>query len=277
MNRPAATSAPELVLAGGGLWGGRLLQCDRLTSTNQWLLEREADLAHGDVVWALAQSGGRGRLGRAWFSVPGKSLTCSVLLRGPELLTVGPNVGQAAALAIRDVLAASRVTALLKWPNDLITPRGKIAGILVESGRAPATLILGIGLNVNLTPEDVAAAQIDRAVTSLLMETGAERAVPEVLRDLLLRLATWLDRLRTEGLPAVLAAWQPHDALAGHAVSVDTACGVLTGECLGLDELGRLRIRGADGHEDRLWAGDAERVRRCVADLSQVPEKEWTG
>jgi BirA family biotin operon repressor/biotin-[acetyl-CoA-carboxylase] ligase len=253
--------AQPLVTPGAGLWGARRLRFESLDSTNRWALEHEDEWQHGDVLWADAQTAGRGRLGRTWFAGAGQSLTLSVGIRDERLFGFAPNLGQAAALALRELVAAQGLRARLKWPNDVLTPRGKIAGILLEGGQTPHALVLGVGLNVNTAAADLAAAVPDRAATSLLAETGRIFDVAALGAGFLRLLQPRLDGLARAGLEPLLAEWRRHDALEGHRVAADTAGGRITGRYAGLDHTGRLKLVDDAGREHVLWSGEVERVR----------------
>src|SRR5690606_12415094 len=113
-----------------------------------WATEGAPD---GALVTAEHQTAGRGRHGRTWTDAPGLSLLASLLLRPtlpPDRLGLLP---LAAGLAAAD--AVESVTGLvprLKWPNDVLLGGRKVGGLLLESrlGDGPATVVLGLGLNV---------------------------------------------------------------------------------------------------------------------------------
>ena len=115
--------------------------------------------AAGTAYVAGVQAGGRGRLGRQWFSADsGLWVTFHLVTRDPAL---APLFSLAGALAVSD---AVRETALLtvdvKWPNDVLHQGRKLAGILAESAVGERTdVFLGIGINLRRTalPDDVAA------------------------------------------------------------------------------------------------------------------------
>lgn len=253
------------VAGGEGLWGGRGFAFDALPSTNTWMLEHAAELRHGDVVWARAQTAGRGRFARSWMAMPDRSITLSCALRDPAFGALGPNLGQIAACAVADMLEGYRLQAALKWPNDVLVRDRKIAGMLVETAEAPSTVwVLGIGVNVNISPEEFSAAALDRPATSMQVEAGTPFAVEGIRRALLRQLGTWLDRVRVEGFRAVRRRWESSDWLYGHDVRVETATGIAAGRYAGIDEAGRMRIT-VNGREEALWSGDVERVRAAHA------------
>ena len=123
---------------------------ERVTSTN----ERAAAAAREGrpevhVVVADEQTGGRGRLGRAWQAPPGTSLLCSWMLRPPSGTPLAL-VPLMAGLAVAQTAAPHCPAAVvgLKWPNDLLIDGRKAAGILVEAP-APDLVIVGTGINID--------------------------------------------------------------------------------------------------------------------------------
>lgn len=204
-----------------------------------WLAEgRPAGLA----AITDRQRGGRGRLGRVWESPPGSGVQLSLLLRPvlpPARLGL---VSLAAAVAVRDVIGPRFG---IKWPNDLLGPHGKVAGILAEAdGRGG--LILGIGINVSAAPGGVGA--------STLAATGETR---DALAIGVAVIAAVVDRVGSLAAPSsVLTAWREADATRGRSLVVAGRAGV--GD--GIDDDGALRLRQEDGSIHRVVAGDVEMV-----------------
>jgi BirA family biotin operon repressor/biotin-[acetyl-CoA-carboxylase] ligase len=130
---------------------------ETLESTQRSLLERaslgKADL--GDLLVTERQTAGMGRRGRAWCSVPYRSLTFSFLCpnyfpRNPGNITIGTALAAATAVE-REAALPVRI----KWPNDLYTGGGKLGGILaqpVDASREKG-LAVGVGINVNAAPD----------------------------------------------------------------------------------------------------------------------------
>lgn len=125
-----------------------------LGSTNEFGKTRlKSGGMSGTVLWALEQKKGRGRRGRAWVSDQG-SLTFSLIWRCPNpvlpsALTL--TVGLGLVLELQQLVPELKV----KWPNDLWIGEKKLGGILTETVRQAGQLwvILGVGLNVNSTPQ----------------------------------------------------------------------------------------------------------------------------
>jgi BirA family biotin operon repressor/biotin-[acetyl-CoA-carboxylase] ligase len=154
------------------------------TASTQLLLAPDA--TEGTVVVADEQTEGRGRLGRPWIAPPGRSLLCSVQLRPAVPGERLPELTGLAARACGEAIAA--LTGLkpeLKFPNDLLVEGRKVAGILAEAREG--RIVLGIGVNVNLSEEEL-PVEVDRPATSLLVETGRELVRAELLIELLDRL-----------------------------------------------------------------------------------------
>jgi BirA family biotin operon repressor/biotin-[acetyl-CoA-carboxylase] ligase len=223
-------------------------------------MERAAELGHGDVVWAANQTAGRGRMDRTWLAAPGRSLTFSVVIRDPGFAGLGASLGQIAACAVADLLDAHGIMPALKWPNDVLVDGNKIAGILAEQDSAHGIFVLGVGLNVNLTPEELAAAKLQRPATSLQLVTGRDWDCATLFPLLLRCLEYRLNEARDGGLGPLWKAWVRLDWLKGRRVCLSAADRQVQGECLGIDTEGRLRVRTATGQEEAFWTGDVERV-----------------
>src|SRR5919197_298194 len=113
----------------------------------------DASMPEGAIAVADHQSAGRGRLGRTWEAPPGTALLCSVLLKPPPECDVR-QLSLVAGVAVADALEYIIGLAVqIKWPNDVMLRRRKVAGILAEL--RDGAVVLGIGINVNQTPEEL--------------------------------------------------------------------------------------------------------------------------
>lgn len=133
--------------------GRNFLYFEEIDSTNTYLLTTREKLKNGTVVLAEMQLHGKGRRNRNWESMIEQSLTFSVLLND-ELESQQTNlINLATSLSVAQALEnLYQLNVELKWPNDILVNRKKIAGILLESsskGSKLEKMILGIGLNVN--------------------------------------------------------------------------------------------------------------------------------
>lgn len=136
---------------------------------------------HGALVTAAHQTDGRGRHGRTWLDAPGESLLVSLVLR-PAVLGLPAErlalVPLAAGLALAEAARAFGADARVKWPNDVLVGRRKLAGVLAEGRDGGRVVILGAGLNVAQTAFPPLVAE---RATSLALETDA---VPDRLAPL---------------------------------------------------------------------------------------------
>ena len=223
------------------LVGRRILYFHQLDSTmNQAGLEAENGAQEGTVVVAETQQASRGRHGRSWISRPG-NLYCSTLFYPTldQLQFLSCLAGVATARAIR------RVTGLqprLKWPNDVLLEDRKTAGILVESaveGQEVKFAVVGIGINVNLDPEELAG--LPMAATSLQQVTGAEVARDELLVRLLHELDALYRELSQGQTP--LEEWKGLLDTLGREVVAQSAQERYEGLAVGVDSVGNLRVK----------------------------------
>jgi BirA family biotin operon repressor/biotin-[acetyl-CoA-carboxylase] ligase len=219
----------ELRLATGRI-GRRVIIFERLPSTNT----HAAGLAHdpandGLVVIAREQTGGRGQHGRVWQCPAGSGVLMSVLLfppaplKRPALLTAW-----AAVSVCETILQVTGLQAQIKWPNDVLIRGKKVCGILIEQGRGT---VVGIGLNVNQSGEDLARAGLPVA-GSLASLTEGHFDCMEIARKLIVRLDEEYHRMTAGDLGTLEACWRGLIGLIGKPVHV---------ECLDGNRTGRLR------------------------------------
>ena len=146
----------------------------------------DPDEAEGTTIATDLQTQGRGRLGRKWEAPPGRALLFSVLLRPRPPMALWPELslvaGDAVAAALR---GQTGVAAELSHPNDVLIEGRKVAGILPEA--TVGRVVLGIGVNVNQTTEEL-PAETPKPATTLRVETGREWPRAPLLAAILLEL-----------------------------------------------------------------------------------------
>ncbi len=221
-----------------------------LPSTNDTALELgRSGAEHGTAVVADAQTKGRGTKGRSWHSPQGLGLYVSFIIRPDDPDAAGaaiPLLPLAAGLAAADaVLGSAGVEARLKWPNDLVCGKKKLAGILSESvsrGGRFVFAVVGIGVNVNHGGSDFPADLRD-AATSLKIVTGRDVDREALLARLCQSLDSWYNSLILGGKDAVIRAYESRMAFVpGDPVRVTTASGERPGIFRGLAGGGGLRL-----------------------------------
>jgi BirA family biotin operon repressor/biotin-[acetyl-CoA-carboxylase] ligase len=214
-------------------------------STQQLLLDRAGELPDGAIATTDHQTAGRGRLGRSWDAPPGKALLFSILLKPPPERHA-PELSLVAGVAVADTV--ERCTGLavqLKWPNDVMLRRRKVAGLLAEA--RDGAVVLGIGLNVNQSRDELPAD-----AGSLLTLTGREWRRDKLLDSLLADLGRTYAAWRSGGLDAVYEGLAPRDFLRGRRVSVNGTSGVATM----IDRQGRLEIEVGHGDVVAVESGE---------------------
>ena len=205
-----------------------------------------AGAPHGALVTADEQSAGHGRQGRAWVAPPGSAVLMSVVLREFDQL-----LPLAASVAVSEACEATGVNCAIKWPNDVWIDGRKVAGILVEGRPQAGWAVLGIGLNVSTTAEQLPEELRDIA-TSLEIAAGRSPSPESALDTLLGALEARLDDPRDQ----VLTAWSERDALRGRRVRWEDGEGVGRG----VDSSGALLVDTARG-QVALDAGEVQAVR----------------
>ncbi|MGX7926112.1 biotin--[acetyl-CoA-carboxylase] ligase [Tsuneonella sp. HG094] len=208
-------------------------------------------VAEGDWLVAERQTAGRGRQGRAWFDGAGNFMGSIVVRRAPQDHPA-PTLALLAGVALHEAVAPlladpSRLT--LKWPNDLLLGRAKLAGILLE-GEGDA-VVIGIGVNLAAAPtvegrETVALSEIgpapDRDIFAGTLADAFDRE---------------LERWRTVGIAPLLRRWQAAAHPVGSALTVHEPGGAtIAGQFAGLADDGTLLLRLEDGATRPIHAGD---------------------
>jgi len=175
-----------------GRFGRKWLYVESTPSTQRLL---PADAPEGAVAATDEQTEGRGRLGRRWEVPAGTSLLLSLQLRPRREPADWPGLTIVAARAVAAAIeAVAGLAAELKHPNDVLVGGRKVAGILAEAN--DGRVVLGIGINVNVPPDEL-PPDVRLPATSLLAEAGAPVDRVALAIELLERLergyAAWND------------------------------------------------------------------------------------
>ena len=203
----------------------------------------------GAVVVADEQTAGRGRQGRRWSAPAGKAILSSILLRPPSDRRQ-PELSLVAGVAVADAVEeALGLSAQIKWPNDVLVNRKKVAGILAEA--RDGAVVLGIGVNVNQRREEL-PPDAKTPAASLFTTDGVERSREPILARILARLEHHYDLWRAGGLDAIYVDLGSRDFLRGRRVAVDG----VTGTALMIDRLGRLEIEVDGGVRRTIESGE---------------------
>lgn len=230
-----------------------LMIADHAESSNAVLLGRARQGAQSGSVLAVEwQSAGRGRLGRHWHSGLGDALTFSLLWRFDKGLAALSGLSLAVGVAMVRALHELGVSeAGLKWPNDVLLPDGKLAGILLEAQGdmlGPSAVVIGVGMNLSLP--DAARKQIDQPVSDLVSYGVPLCERNRVFAVLLKHLVAVLQDFATHGFAALRAEWERHHRLQQCDALVHMPDGShIEGVVLGVDDEGALRMRTQQGEQ----------------------------
>jgi len=224
------------------------------TNDDIWELLEQGLAEEGQVVVTDDQRYGRGRKGRRWFSAPEKALTFSVLLLPDIRISQLGLISLGAGVALVDALKAVDVTAGLKWPNDILTDRHKLGGVLIESRLADEgpIVVVGIGLNVNEEVEDF-PKDLRSKVTSVNIERGEPGERELVLAKILGR----LEELLSGDLNAVPRLWLERCQHLGEMVNFSHRGETMQGKFTGVDDDGHGLVK-TSGQTYVVTAGDLD-------------------
>ena len=238
-------------------------------STNEIALKLSKEGADDlTLVIADAQTEGKGRLGRRWFSYPGTGLAFSLIfqpesMEQKEYFDIIPRYTGLGALAVCQVLRERySLPAKIKWPNDVLINNRKCCGILVEvqwSGVELSSIVLGIGINI--TKEAIPISEELRMMaTSVEMELGAKVDRVDLLCQIIHEILNWRSNLYQQ---LFIQAWESNLAFLGREVVVieKTKSGGkggwrVVGKISGLERDGALRLTTPDGEDIVIHNGE---------------------
>ena len=224
-----------------------------IDSTNSYLLQQPAPAAGKHrVAIADHQTAGRGRQNREWISAPGASLCLSLAYTFSSRPDNLPGLTLAIGVAAVNALSETGVDGVdLKWPNDIVARNGKLGGMLAEAqfrGDANATVVAGIGLNVDLPVtliQDNASRWSQRAtdLNSLVATPPSREIISGALID---NFVNALRIFETSGFGPFIESWRHHDWLCGRRITVEQTNGSISGTASGVDDDGALLLRSED-------------------------------
>ena len=152
-----------------------IIHLEETGSTNDYAKKHISDLDNLTVIYADRQTNGRGRLERKWIDTGEENVYMSIVLKPfEEPNPIYPNFTQYLSVILAMYLEEEySLKTQIQWPNDVLINGKKIAGILAEAtsqGGCFQGLVLGLGVNLNTTPETLVT--IDKPATSFYNETG---------------------------------------------------------------------------------------------------------
>lgn len=242
-------------------WGREYLYVlDEIDSTNE-LAKKYANSGkpEGTVVVAEKQLKGKGRLGRTWVSPEGQGIWFSVILRPLMLPVYAPQITFVLAVGmVRALEKALGIKATIKWPNDILINKRKVAGILTELSAEIERInyvVFGIGVNVKQKEEDFPEKFRVKSI-SLDMALGRTVSRVQVLQAMLEELEKTYNEYLELGFDYILKEWKVNSITLGANVRVLMGEEMLEGKAIDLDEDGSIIIQDKNGEQHRVIAGD---------------------
>lgn len=232
--------------------GKKLIYFQSIGSTNDRAKELAAKAEEGTVIVAEEQTSGKGRLGRSWSSPGRKGIYASIILKpdmepfnAAKLTLLG---AASVALALEDCGIESQI----KWPNDIIIGGKKVAGILTEMSCELGIvnyIILGIGINVNQSVEELPPELVDKA-TSLRIAEGKAIKRKYLLAQVLNRLDELYVQLKETGdIEQALDICRERSAVIGKDIIVVQGRKQRPGHAVSINHDGELMVRFDEGLE----------------------------
>jgi BirA family biotin operon repressor/biotin-[acetyl-CoA-carboxylase] ligase len=255
----ALTLGPRARVAGYGL-----IAFDAIGSTNaEALVAARAGACEPAWYVTTEQTAGRGRRQRTWVA-PRGNLASSILEVSEVSPTVAATLGFAAGLALEQALrtvsleasvrSGTAIDYALKWPNDVLANKQKLAGILLEAEAVAGgrlAVVVGIGTNIIAAPDGTPYPAT--SLRALGVEVSAED-VFSALSDAWAELFAIWDKGR--GFAEIRRRWLARAAGLGDTVSIQSGASILTGTFETIDETGCMVIATSDGKRATIAAGD---------------------
>lgn len=213
------------------------------------------------MLVAINQTAGRGRLGRRWHATPGSSLTFSLAL--PLHRDDWSGLSLAVGLAVAEALDPAGTRIGLKWPNDLIlrdaaageglpcTAGRKLGGILIESVPVGAQRAAVVGIGINVLPQLVAEADYGAAALAELWPDATPQDALARIGEPLVRALLAFD---SDGFGPMREAYARRDTLLGQQVRT-TDAEMPEGVADGVDADGALKV-ASGGQVRRVVSGE---------------------
>lgn len=245
--------------------GKEIVVYDEVESTNSKANELlKQGYPSGTVVIADRQTKGKGRLGRTWISPSGKNLYMSIALK--------PNIPPkyATMLTLTSVVACTTalrrytdIPVMIKWPNDMLVDDKKVGGILTEmkiEGEKIKSAVVGIGINVNMTEQDM-PDEIKEIASSLKICKGEDFSRGLLAVEIIKEFDKWYQLLERRQRKTIIDRWMQLSGTIGRQVKIVLTDRELIATAEAIDEEGRLIVKLSDGTYEKICAGDVTLLR----------------
>lgn len=236
----------------------RIIVEPELDSTNtrakKLLLAGGCDTA---AVFALRQTGGRGRKGRAFFSPPGGIYMSAILHPSLEPEQAVLITTAACVCVCRAIARVTGYEPQIKWVNDLFLRGKKICGILteaitdIESGMI-GSVVIGIGINYCLAQAEI-PEELRGIVGSVIPEGEKHPPRAQLAAEILNQLAHLEEMARSHSF---IDEYRSRSLIIGEEVRVISTLAEYDAVAVDIDRDGGLVIRTPDGKTATLRSGE---------------------
>ena len=224
----------------------------------QMCSEGDVGKMHGLVIIAEEQTGGIGRMGRAWAS-PSGGIWITIVLKPHVPVDHIFMFTMAGSIAIaRAIRKEFDLGALIKWPNDIFIGNKKVAGLLLELAAEADVVhycLLSIGIDVNV-PLNQFSPALQKDITSISAEVGHEVDRASFLARILKEFESRYLLIESGEYEAIIREWKSLSCTLENRVQIRTLKNSFEGEAIDIDEFGALIIRKDNGKLERVIAGD---------------------
>ena len=220
--------------------------------------EGDVSKMHGLVIIAEEQTGGIGRMGRAWVS-PSGGIWITIVLKPRIPIDHVFMVTMAGSVAVaRAIRKEFELGALIKWPNDIFIGDKKVAGLLLELSAEADSIhhcLLGIGIDANV-PINGFSPDLQKDITSISAEVGHEVDRATFLARILKEFENRYLLIEAGEYDSIIREWKSLSCTLEHRVHITTMKNSFEGDAIDIDEFGALIIRKDNGKIERVIAGD---------------------
>jgi len=231
---------------------------ETIGSTNTWAKENAVTFNKSllTLVTANAQTAGRGRFKRHWESPPGHNIYATYCFFVEKHRADVGNIPQILAISAAEVLSECGLSPQLKWPNDVLLDKKKVGGILCETTPLSDQLcmIVGIGLNVNMTQEILDA--IGQPAASMQSVSGKSWDVDEVLEKLTRQFVKNLEQFLEEGFLPFYKKYVELMKLSGENIRFNDNRTIWEGTIDSIGTDGTLYLKLSDGNIRKFVCGE---------------------
>ncbi len=223
---------------------------DEVDSTNNYAKQHAAALKDKSIVLCEQQTGGKGRLGRAWITQKGENISLSILVKPDIQPKNAPAITLMTGLAvILGIQKATGIPAQVKWPNDVVLGKKKLCGILVEMTADMDKidhLVAGIGINVNRAAFD---GELKEKATSLQIEAGKPLSRCQIAAAVIQSFFHLYEEFLQNGIKNLLEKYTSRSAIVNSQIEILGLNHEAKGICRGFTQDGALILEGEQGRE----------------------------